>query len=184
MLTEHASWSFSASNMVVQTDTWSCEQSPISYCCIVMTTWPVCGVKSSSTRERISPVFPNRLLQPTCRFIVLCRGVITPLWVCFLWSQPQRKSPFCCIFLFGSFKFTLPNYQWTGACEPKSDGLTSSLFIGQSFGNLSFCKITDFGNQKAERIKTNLIPVPLGSTEFVVFSVVFAIISISAQHTR
>lgn len=39
--------------------------------------------------------------------------------------------------VFGSFKFTLPNYMWTGACKQKSDGLTSSLFMVKSFGNLS-----------------------------------------------
>lgn len=39
--------------------------------------------------------------------------------------------------MFGSFRFTPANYKSTRACEQKSHGFMSSLFTGQSLGNLS-----------------------------------------------
>lgn len=52
------------------------------------------------------------------------------------------------IFLFSSSKFTLPNYKLTGAFKRNSDGLTRSLFIEQSSGNILSSKLQIFSSSR------------------------------------
>lgn len=113
-------------------------------------TWPAEGGSTCLAQQQLSS--EGRAFTTLSK-----RDSVASLWISVhkVWShlfffglKHQTKLCFA-FFLLSSFKFTLPNYKWSGACKRKSDGLTSSLFIGQGFGNLLSCKITDFGSQRA-----------------------------------
>ena len=146
---EQAQCSFSTTRADTHINTWSRESRHVLLSVRTSFTW-------KPAEEGYTCLAQQQLSSEGRAFTTLSKtgvssltvDVITPFFFFPFGLKHQTKLCFA-FFLLSSFKFTLANYKWSGACKRKSDGLTSSLFIGQGFGNLLSCKITDFGSQRA-----------------------------------